>query len=79
LIEFLVESIVLCLVGGSIGLLFVYGTTQLATYLFEMELILSFANIVLGMIVSVAIGIVSGFIPAWTASRLDPVEAIRAK
>ncbi len=79
LIEFLVESIVLCIVGGIIGLSSVYGITLLVKYSLDMNLFLSFGNVITGLLVSVIIGIISGFIPAYSASRLDPVEAIRAK
>jgi putative ABC transport system permease protein len=79
LIEFLVEAIVLCLVGGAIGLLSVFSITVLVKHFMEINLFLSTGNIVTGILVSVSIGIISGFIPAYTASKLDPVEAIRAK
>ncbi|OYU96317.1 MAG: ABC transporter [Bacteroidetes bacterium B1(2017)] len=79
LIEFLVEAIVLCLVGGAIGLVSVYGITLAVKSALDLNLFLSSGNIITGILVSVSIGIVSGFIPAYTASKLDPVEAIRAK
>lgn len=79
LIEFLVEAIVLCLVGGAIGLLSVFSITVVVKHYMEINLFLSTGNIVTGILVSVSIGIISGFIPAYTASKLDPVEAIRAK
>ena len=46
--------------------------------IFNFELILTLGNITLGILVSAMIGFVSGFIPAWSASRLDPVEAMRS-
>ena len=78
LLQFLFESIVLCLMGGAIGLVLVWIVTMIAS-LFDYALFLSFANIVLGLGVSVAIGLVSGYLPAQSAANLDPVEAIRAK
>ena len=78
LLQFLVEAIVLCVIGGAIGLGVVYLETLLAK-LVNFDLMLTFGNIVLGIMVSVIIGVVSGFMPAYTASKLDPVEAIRAK
>ncbi len=77
LLQFLFESIVLCLLGGLLGLFLVYLVTLLTkSGGFEITLFLS--NIILGIGVSLAIGTISGFWPAYSASRLDPVEAIRS-
>lgn len=78
LLQFLFESIMLCIIGGSIGLLVVYGMTILASSFIDMKFVLTYANIAIGIGASVGIGIISGLVPAYTASRLDPVEAIRA-
>ncbi|MBL0047578.1 MAG: ABC transporter permease [Bacteroidetes bacterium] len=78
LIQFLIESVVLCLIGGIIGLLIIYGGTLLVNNLADMEVALTRSNIVLGLTISVLIGIISGFIPAYSASQLDPVEAMRS-
>jgi putative ABC transport system permease protein len=77
LIQFLTESVVLCLIGGLLGLVLVYFGTLIAEF-YELEMPLTLANIILGLTVSALIGIISGFIPSFTASRLDPVEAIRS-
>lgn len=79
LIQFLTEAVVLCLIGGLLGIVLVYGTTMAASAALEFNLFLSSGNFLFGTGLSVIIGIISGFIPAWTASRLDPVEAIRTK
>jgi putative ABC transport system permease protein len=76
--QFLFESVFLSLIGGMIGLLAVFVITLLAGDSFGMEITLSKSNIILGFTVSVLIGVVSGFVPAYSASQLDPVEAIRA-
>jgi putative ABC transport system permease protein len=79
LIEFLVEAVLLCLVGGALGLISVYSITLVVKATAGINLFLGLNNIVTGIIVSVSIGLISGFIPAYSASKLDPVEAIRAK
>jgi putative ABC transport system permease protein len=79
LIEFLVEAIILCLVGGAIGITMVWGITLIVTNLLDFNVALSLGNIITGVTVSVFIGLISGFIPAYSASKLDPVVAIRAK
>jgi putative ABC transport system permease protein len=78
LFEFLFEAIILSLIGGIVGLLIVYAGTQIVSAFFNLEFTLGLGNIMMGIITSGIIGIVSGFIPAWTASRLNPVDAIRA-
>jgi len=77
LFQFLVESVLLSLMGGVIGLLMVFGISWLATSITGMNLMLSMKNIMLGINVSVIIGLIAGFVPAWSAAKLDPVEAIR--
>lgn len=79
LTQFLTEAIVLCLIGGLLGILLVLGATALASKLLEFNMFLSMGNFLFGTSLSVGIGIISGFVPAWRASRLDPVEAIRSK
>ncbi len=78
LLEFLVEAIVLCVIGGLTGIVIVLLLSVLSTYVFGFEVILSFYNFFLGIFVSIVVGILSGIIPAWSASRLDPVVAIRS-
>lgn len=78
LMQFLFESVFLSLIGGLIGLSIVYFLTYLAGDTFGMEIFLSRSNVILGITISFLIGIVSGFVPAYGASQLDPVEAIRS-
>ncbi len=78
LLQFLFESIFLCLLGGIVGLLLIFAGTLIVTYAFDFAITLSRGNIMFGVILSACIGLVSGFIPAFSASRLNPVEAIRS-
>lgn len=77
LFQFLFEAVILSVIGGIIGLLMVWGISLILTNLLEFEFILGFWNIVLGTGLSAFIGLISGILPAISASRLDPVEAIR--
>ncbi len=79
LIEFLVEAILLCVAGGSIGIALVGLIAYVASSALDFNLMLSAGNIITGLVVSVVIGIISGFIPAWQAANLNPVDAIRSK
>ncbi len=76
--QFLFEAVFLSLIGGIIGLLLIYLLTLVAGSVVDMEISLTRSNVILGLTISVLIGIISGFIPAYSASQLDPVEAIRS-
>jgi putative ABC transport system permease protein len=76
--QFLFEAVFLSMLGGLFGLLIIYIGTVLVTKFAGMELVLSVKNIVLGLSVSAVIGLISGLFPAWSASRLNPVDAMRS-
>lgn len=78
LFQFLFESVILCVIGGIIGLVIVWLLAMLLTSMLDFEFVLSFVNIAIGTGLSIVVGIVSGILPAISASRLDPVEAIRS-
>ena len=78
LLQFLFEAIILCLIGGMIGLLIVWLLAMLMTNVLEFEFILGFNNIIIGTGLSAVVGLISGIFPAISASKLDPVEAIRS-
>ena len=77
LFQFLIESVLLCLVGGSLGILIGRGASMLVTKLAGWPVQASVTAIILAVSVSVVVGVVFGFYPAWKASRLDPIEALR--
>jgi putative ABC transport system permease protein len=77
LLEFLIESVLLCVIGGLIGLVFVLGVLKLASAVFHYDIYLSTGNILLAIILAAIIGVLSGLVPAWQAARMDPVEAMR--
>ena len=78
LLEFLIESIILCVIGGGIGLVIVYFTMMGISAIIPFDMYLSFTNMFVGVIASVTVGIISGIIPAFQASKMNPVDAIRA-
>jgi putative ABC transport system permease protein len=77
LFQFLFEAIILCLIGGIIGLLLVWIIAVLVTNALDFEFVLGMGNVVLGTGLAILIGLISGILPAIAASKLDPVEAIR--
>ena len=83
LLEFLLEAIILCLIGGAMGLLLVFGLATLANSLLQnaqssFVFHITSWNIFVGLSTSIVIGIFAGFIPAYQASRMKPVDAIRS-
>ncbi|PDS23864.1 ABC transporter permease [Flavobacterium branchiophilum] len=77
LFQFLFEAVILCIIGGMMGLLFVWFITLILTNVLDFEFVLSTKNMVLGTMIAAIIGLISGILPAIAASKLDPVEAIR--
>lgn len=78
LFQFLFEAVILSLIGGLIGLILVFIVSVVASsFLGDFNFVLSPWNMFLGTAISAIIGLISGIIPAISASKLDPVEAIR--
>ena len=78
LLEFLVEAVTLSIMGGLIGILFVMLLAVILTYAADFPVTLSIANFSYSVAISAIVGILAGFIPARSASRLDPVAAMRS-
>jgi putative ABC transport system permease protein len=76
LLQFLIESALLCIVGGLLGLVLALGATQLVGYLLGMTMTITLFYVVISVAVSSIIGIIAGLYPAWKAARLDPIVAL---
>jgi len=79
LLEFLTESVILCIIGGLFGLLLVIGATMVLNSVFEsFQITLSVKYAVFGILGSAIVGILAGAIPAGMAAKMDAVEAMRS-
>jgi len=77
LVQFLIEAVTLCGIGGLIGVVFGGGLTLLMKYAVHMPASLSAFWVITALVLCAMIGIGFGIYPAWKAARLDPVEALR--
>ncbi len=75
--QFLTESVVLCLAGGAIGIALGRGSSYLVSRILHWPTLPSLGAIIASVLVSASVGIIFGYYPAWKASRLDPIEALR--
>lgn len=78
LFQFLAEAVILCVIGGAVGLLLILAGTFFLNIIADAGVYLQWNNVLTGLFISVTVGLISGIIPAWLASRLDPVTAIRS-
>jgi putative ABC transport system permease protein len=79
LLEFLTESVILCIIGGVMGLGLVVGVTSIINMSFESFAInLSVKYAIIGVVLSAVVGILAGAVPAGLAAKMDPVEAMRS-
>ena len=76
--EFLIESITLCIIGGLVGIILVLLLSFILTHAIGFPITLSLTNFLYGIFISASIGTLAGLIPAFIASRLNPVVAIRS-
>ncbi|MEX0978897.1 MAG: ABC transporter permease, partial [Pirellulales bacterium] len=75
--QFLIEAVVLCLFGGAMGIMLGRAATLIVWYFLKWPVQASLPAIAGALAVSAGVGIAFGFYPAWKASRLDPIEALR--
>jgi ABC-type antimicrobial peptide transport system permease subunit len=75
--QFLLEAVVLCVAGGVVGILLGRGVSVAVTTFLHWPTLPSLAAVITAVAVSVTVGITFGFYPAWKASRLDPIDALR--
>ena len=76
LLQFLIESALLCIVGGILGLFLAIGVTLLITLFAGITMSITINYVILSVAVSSIIGIIAGLYPAWKAARLDPIVAL---
>jgi putative ABC transport system permease protein len=74
--QFLVESVILSILGGILGIIMIFIGTLVINYLYDLNMYLTFGNIVLAIFISALIGIVAGYAPAYSAAKMNPVDAI---
>jgi len=75
--QFLIEAVVLCMFGGALGILLGRTASTLVWFFMRWPVAASWPAIAAAFLVSAGVGIAFGFYPAWKASRLDPIEALR--
>lgn len=80
--QFLYEAVILCIIGGLMGIALTGGFAFLAQVIIDnigmaVEVTVKAGDVILGIFISVVIGLAFGFLPAYFASKLDPVEAMR--
>jgi putative ABC transport system permease protein len=74
--QFLVESVLLSITGGLLGVLMIFIGTVIINYLYDLNMYLTMANMFLAVFISGIIGVVAGYAPASAAAKMNPVEAI---
>src|SRR5271169_5859450 len=75
--QFLSEAVVLCLLGGTMGIILGRSSSYIITKVLHWPTAASVGAIITAVVVAASVGIIFGFYPAWKASRLDPIDALR--
>jgi putative ABC transport system permease protein len=75
--QFLIEAVTLSLIGGAVGVVVGIGGSRAVSYLAEWSTVIQAGAVPLALIFASVVGVFFGFYPAWKASRLDPIEALR--
>jgi len=76
MLQFLTEAVLLSVIGGLLGLILIFTGTLFINYLYDLHMYLTAANIIKAIVISGVIGVVAGYAPAYSAAKMDPVEAI---
>ena len=71
------EAVILCLLGGTMGIILGRGASYIVSAVLHWPTAPSVGAIVAAVVVSASVGVIFGFYPAWKASRLDPIDALR--
>ena len=77
LAQFLIEAVILSLVGGALGVVVGIGSSRLVSYLAQWSTVIQGGAVPMAFVFASAVGVFFGFYPAWKASRLDPITALR--
>ncbi len=77
IVQFIIEALLITLIGGAIGVILGFGVCQVISYFFELKVIISSSSVMLALGISMAIGLIFGIYPANKAAKMTPIEALR--
>jgi putative ABC transport system permease protein len=76
--QFLLEAVLVSLSGGILGVLIGFGGMQLVARLQRLPLVIVWTTVLSAIVLSLLVGVIAGIYPAWKASRVDPIQALRS-
>ncbi len=79
LIQFIIEAVTLCLLGGGTGIIFGAGIGAVVCSILDWQFMLSLSIIMVALFISTSIGLIFGIFPAWKASKMMPIDALRSE